>query len=130
MVGRQVKTARSLARFDRLTGLLQRAAFEDDMATALLAARRRRQPLGLAFLDIDHFKSINDRGGHPAGDRVLRSFADTLRRVTRDADRIGRWGGEAFVVLTPDADAAGTRIAMQRLQAAIAATAIEAPPLP
>lgn len=128
VVGRQVARARRLARFDFLTGLLQRAPFEGEALQALALARRTQQCVSLAFLDVDLFKSINDAGGHGAGDEVLRQFARLLREQARASDCVGRWGGEEFVLLMPDTDAAGARTFLDRLQQRIAQAAIAVPP--
>ena len=119
MVGRQVATARRLARFDDLTGVLQRGAFETELAGALVRARREQRPVSVAFLDVDHFKAINDRGGHQAGDMVLRQLAQLLRTSLRASDQVGRWGGEEFVLLMPDSDRVGAHALLERLQSAV-----------
>ncbi|HUN93795.1 MAG TPA: GGDEF domain-containing protein [Burkholderiaceae bacterium] len=127
ILGRQVGRARRLSRFDALTGLLQRNAFDVEMKRALALAHRHRQKLSVAFVDVDHFKRVNDVGGHRAGDRVLRQLAGVLQRAARASDRVGRWGGEEFVLVLPNTDAHGARIFAGRLQAAIRAEAIEVP---
>lgn len=86
---------------DHLTGLANRRAFERQFVQALDLARRTRAPLCLAVVDIDHFKHINDRHGHAAGDRVLKVIAETIATL-RDAECfVGRIGGEEFGVLFP-----------------------------
>lgn len=87
------------ARFDPLTGVANRRQFEERLALAI--ARGRHQPVALAvlYLDIDFLKPINDRHGHAAGDRVIRSFAERVSRCVRDADLVARIGGDEFVVL-------------------------------
>ncbi len=119
MVGRQVATAHRLARFDDLTGTLQRSAFEAELEGALVRARREIHPLSVAFLDVDHFKAINDHGGHHAGDEVLRQLAQLLRTCMRASDHIGRWGGEEFVLLMPNSDRVGAFALLDRLQSAV-----------
>lgn len=127
IVGRQVMRARRLARYDALTGVLQRATFEAEMDATVASARRNAQALTLAFLDLDHFKRINDLGGHRAGDEVLRRFAAVLRAVARSSDRVGRWGGEEFVLLMPDTDSTGAAQFLERLQVEVRARAIPVP---
>lgn len=88
-----------LARTDTLTGLLNRRGLLQQIG--LEAERNTTQPcrLALVFIDLDHFKLVNDRWGHPVGDQVLMELADVLRRAVRTSDVVGRWGGEEFVVL-------------------------------
>jgi two-component system cell cycle response regulator len=92
------------ATHDSLTGLLNRAAFFDGFGKEVVRARRYHTPLALIMADIDHFKSINDRHGHPNGDAVLRETARRLRASIRASDVIGRYGGEEFVIAAPDCD--------------------------
>jgi diguanylate cyclase (GGDEF)-like protein len=97
----------ALSRSDVLTGIANRRAFFETANRA----RRRGMEAGLSravlFADIDHFKAINDRYGHEAGDAVLRNFADSLKACTRADDLIARMGGEEFVVYVAGADPAG-----------------------
>ena len=92
---------RRLATFDALTDLLNRRGFLKLGERTLAAARRGRRRSAALMLDLDHFKSVNDTFGHAAGDRVLRDFADVLRRSVRPADVLGRYGGEEFCALLP-----------------------------
>lgn len=90
-----------LARHDPLTGLPNRALFDDRMAVALAAARRDNGHLALLFVDVDHFKPINDSLGHAFGDRVLEGVAARIRHNIRESDTAARIGGDEFVVLLP-----------------------------
>ena len=90
-----------LASLDPLTGLRNRRAMEEDLTQAVLRYKREGQKFGLAMLDLDHFKRINDLLGHEAGDNVLVDFAKLLILNTRKADRCYRYGGEEFVLLMP-----------------------------
>lgn len=96
-----------LAQRDPLTGLLNRGAFMQRAAYELVRARRYANPTGLLLLDLDHFKKVNDQYGHPAGDAVLCGFAALLREQLREADIVGRLGGEEYIVMLPSTDVAG-----------------------
>ena len=100
---------RVLAALDPLTGVANRrsliAALDRDMARA----QRMREPMALMMVDIDHFKDVNDRYGHPAGDRVLCSVVNVLRQRVRAQDLVGRYGGEEFMVLLPDTGLTGAQ---------------------
>jgi diguanylate cyclase (GGDEF)-like protein/PAS domain S-box-containing protein len=92
-----------LARVDALTGLANRRQLDERFSLALMRLRRNGPPVALMFLDVDHFKRINDTWGHAAGDAVLQTFAQRLRDCTRAGDLIARLGGDEFVVLIEDA---------------------------
>jgi diguanylate cyclase (GGDEF)-like protein len=87
------------ARTDSKTGLLTAGFWREAAGRELARARRLADPLGVLMLDLDHFKSFNDRMGHLVGDQVLRAVADELRSQTRPYDLVGRFGGEEFVIL-------------------------------
>lgn len=110
---------RAQAYRDALTGLANRAALKDSAARELARARRLGQPLGMLILDIDHFKSVNDRLGHAAGDEVLRAVAQALRNALRREDEIGRFGGEEFVALLPGAGELELALIGERLRRAV-----------
>lgn len=97
---------RSLASFDSLTGLLSRHAFFDRANTYVSLARRDQTLFSVLLVDLDHFKSINDRYGHAAGDAVLKLFADVVGSVARRSDIVGRLGGEEFALVLPSTGAA------------------------
>jgi diguanylate cyclase (GGDEF)-like protein len=99
---------------DGLTDLPNHRAFEDELAQATSAAGRNQDPLALALLDLDHFKLINDRHGHPQGDALLRRVAAVLRDG-RAADRAYRIGGDEFALLMPNTDEQGAQILVKRL---------------
>jgi len=109
---------------DALTRLKNRRAFNETLAAWLKEAEDGESaPLTLALMDIDHFKAINDRHGHPEGDRILEQLAGLMRATFRDHDAIFRVGGEEFAVLLPEADARQACSAMERLRRTVAAHA-------
>ncbi|NYE60154.1 diguanylate cyclase (GGDEF)-like protein/PAS domain S-box-containing protein [Duganella sp. 1224] len=90
---------KQLARIDTLTGIANRLMFEEVLHGAILRVRRHRQPLALAYLDIDYFKEINDTLGHGAGDQVLKEFAARLVASVRASDTVARLAGDEFVIV-------------------------------
>ncbi|MFK8251087.1 PleD family two-component system response regulator [Ancylobacter terrae] len=108
-----------LAITDGLTGLNNRRYLESNLAAMVDQAGARGLPLSLMVIDIDHFKSINDKWGHAAGDEVLRDFAARLRRNVRNVDLACRYGGEEFVVAMPDTDLDVAGRVAERLRARI-----------
>jgi diguanylate cyclase (GGDEF)-like protein len=94
-----------IARRDVLTGLLNRRGFEERLDAELARATRSERPVALILCDVDHFKTVNDRLGHPAGDAVLLRIAGILGGVGRRGDAVARLGGEEFVFIVADADA-------------------------
>jgi len=100
---------------DELTGCLNRRAMLERMAEESLRSARLGQPMCLVLLDLDHFRRVNDRHGHAAGDLVLRGFADLARARRRDTDLLSRWGGEEFLMVLGATDAAQARTRVQRL---------------
>jgi diguanylate cyclase (GGDEF)-like protein len=96
---RQELQIKRLAFRDSLTQLPNRPLLMEHLDAALKRARRMHHVAGLFFIDIDHFKQINDTLGHEAGDEVLRQLADRLRRSLRDPDTLARWGGDEFVAV-------------------------------
>jgi len=109
----------NLAMHDSLTGLLNRRAIEEYARTELNLAKRKEQPLSVILLDIDHFKAINDQYGHPFGDQVLCQITDTLSNNLRQYDRIGRWGGEEFIVILPDTEITEAATIAERMRTAV-----------
>lgn len=90
-----------MAFFDQLTGVANRSLFDDRLRVAMAAASRRGLTLGVAFIDIDGFKAVNDTVGHEVGDKLLVAFARRLERAVRAEDTVARYGGDEFVVLFP-----------------------------
>jgi diguanylate cyclase (GGDEF)-like protein len=116
-----------LAMVDELTGLKNRRAFFDDAEPAVAAARRRKQPIAVALLDLDFFKDVNDTYGHAVGDLVLKEVARRITGTLREEQIVGRLGGEEFVALLPDTTPAQALIAIERVRKAIGATQIPLP---
>jgi diguanylate cyclase (GGDEF)-like protein len=112
----QRRTLEEMAALDPLTGARNRRAMEDEVAIALNAHQRTGRPVTLAILDLDHFKRVNDRLGHEAGDRLLCTFVELVRRSTRATDRLFRFGGEEFVLLMEHTDEIGATRAFANLQ--------------
>ncbi len=119
MLRRSLRRNQHLARTDGLTGLYGRRAFEDRLAHDLEVARRRREPLALAYVDVDDFKAVNDTHGHAGGDRVLREIGRVLEHAVREADTAARVGGDEFALVFPDTDEAGARRVVSKLAAAL-----------
>ncbi len=110
---------RSLASYDSLTGLPSRHAFFDNASNYVSLAQREHKTFSVMIIDLDHFKSINDRYGHPAGDAVLKLFADVVNSVARRSDIIGRVGGEEFAIVLPSTNASKALEFSERLHHAI-----------
>jgi diguanylate cyclase (GGDEF)-like protein len=114
---------KTAAMIDPLTGLLNRRAFLADAEALLRRQIARDRPIGVLLIDLDHFKSINDRFGHAVGDKVLQVFAQTTRASLRQTDLIGRLGGEEFTVVLADASRDNAFLVADRLRNAFAADA-------
>lgn len=110
------------AQIDGLTGLWNRAHFDQAWHQAHARASRHEHPLSLAFFDIDHFKDINDRFGHPVGDEVLVGLSRILRRESRVTDSACRYGGEEFVLIMPDTQLRDALTVCERIRAAVEAS--------
>lgn len=100
---------------DPLTGVYNRLHLDNTLKNLLNRATRSEHPLSVLLLDVDYFKRINDEHGHLVGDQVLAALAEVLQHITRDMDLVGRWGGEEFLVICPDADAAVAHKVAERL---------------
>jgi len=105
---------------DGLTGLANRRQCEETLEDELARVERFGGSLAVVVADLDWFKDINDRHGHPAGDAVLREFAVLLEETVRDVDLAGRWGGEEFVLVLPGTDVAGGAQLAERIRVALA----------
>lgn len=124
MAGRNalLRRMRRLAEYDQLSGLLNRRAFREQATARLQALAAGGRPAAMLMLDIDHFKSVNDRHGHAAGDSVLVAFAQLARPALRDGDLFSRLGGEEFAILLPDCGMDDALQIAERVRSVFAAT--------
>ncbi len=113
---REVET---LAHVDPLTGLCNRRRFDEVFSVEFKRAIRYRQPLSCLLLDIDHFKNVNDTYGHGTGDRVLCDTVKLIQKSIRDVDMAARWGGEEFVVLSPNVPKEKALVVGERIRKAV-----------
>ncbi len=109
------ESIRRLAHFDPLTGLPNRALLSDRATQALQIARRSDEPMALMFIDLDHFKNVNDSLGHEIGDQLLVAVTGRFNAALRDQDTLSRTGGDEFVLLLPGTDPAGAAHVAQKL---------------
>jgi len=105
-----------LATRDELTGLPNRRAILDQLSTETARHARKKLPLAIALIDLDHFKRINDAHGHAGGDQVLRGFAHRVESELRGGDVMARWGGEEFLLMLPDTSIEAAQQCLQRLR--------------
>jgi diguanylate cyclase (GGDEF)-like protein len=119
LVAEKTQELERLSREDGLTGLANRRSFDEALRREILHSQRYQQPLSLIMLDVDHFKQINDRFHHAAGDEVLQTLARHLSEWVRDTDLAARWGGEEFILLMPNARLDEALVSAERLREAI-----------
>ncbi len=125
--------ASTQARTDALTKLYNRRAFEELVVQNFFEYKRYRYPFCIMMVDIDHFKSINDRFGHAAGDMVIQAVAEVFKKTVRIADICARWGGEEFIIALPNSDIEQACILAERIRKnveAIELNNIDGTPLP
>lgn len=113
-----------LASTDMLTGLANRRIATEALARELESRDRRPRAVGVALVDVDFFKRINDRHGHSVGDRALQHVAQVLLNTARTGDLFARWGGEEFLVLLSNVSDEGARVAAERIRKALATTPV------
>ena len=104
---------------DGLTNLYNHRYFQDLMDRELNRAIRYKRPISLIMLDLDHFKKINDKYGHPVGDLVLKEVSKTIKITVRDSDIAARYGGEEFAIVLPETELKGAAMAAERLRKAV-----------
>ncbi len=110
------ETLRVQAMLDSLTGLWNRRGISDQLRKELSRSVRRGSQVGIILADLDHFKMINDRYGHDAGDAVLRETATRMKSAVRAYDHVGRYGGEEFLICAPECDAQGASALAERIR--------------
>ena len=114
-LGRQADRLSALSETDALTGLANRRALRRRLAEEFRRSIRYRTPFSLLLLDVDGLKQINDKYGHPAGDRVIRRVALSISAALRESDLGARWGGDEFAIVVPNASADAARASAERL---------------
>ena len=120
-------TLARLSTVDQLTGLRSRRYVSEVLSIEFLRARRYGTPLSILMADLDRFKEVNDRFGHPGGDAVLQGVAELLLGSLRATDTAGRFGGEELLVVMPQIPAAGARVMADRWRTRVEGTAFRAP---
>lgn len=111
--------AHRLAEHDVLTGVMNRRAIVTRLRAAFICARETRTPLSLLFLDLDHFKEVNDTYGHRAGDHCLRALVDPISCEMRQTDSLGRYGGEEFLIVLPGVEAENAELVADRIRSRV-----------
>jgi len=122
---RMVRRLEELATTDGLTGLTNHRVFQEELDARLKSALRFGRKLSVVLLDIDHFKLVNDKHGHPVGDSVLRMTAKLLRRCKRETDLVARYGGEEFAIVCEETDRRGAELLAERVRRELAAERLE-----
>ncbi len=112
---------KALSLTDSLTGLPNRRATERALASAIAVAQRTGSPFAVAVADVDHFKRVNDRYGHDAGDLVLQTVARVIREALRPGDHAGRWGGEEFLIVLPSTSVDDAARVLERIRRSVEA---------
>ncbi len=114
-----VKKLEKLSVTDKLTGLCNRSKIEQELKRVMCEYRRYRVPSCVILLDVDHFKAVNDEYGHLEGDHVLVKVAHILQSRTRETDIVGRWGGEEFLIITPNTNLHQATVVAEKLRRAV-----------
>ncbi len=122
---RRLARAEKLAATDPLTGLPNRRQADEMLVRLVAAARRTGRPLAIALVDLDHFKAVNDRFGHAAGDVALRETGTAIRAFVRSSDHVARFGGEEFLLLLPDTSRTDAVAVAEKLRRRIAGLEVD-----
>ncbi|MCI0520984.1 MAG: sensor domain-containing diguanylate cyclase [Chloroflexi bacterium] len=112
------------ATLDALTGIANRRGVEQKLAFCISEYRQQRHEFAILFIDVDHFKQVNDRYGHDTGDAALRTIAATLKANLRASDYVGRWGGEEFLVILREINPAHLSRIAEKLRALVASSRV------
>lgn len=115
---RLIRTHRSMAIRDQLTGLYNRRFLEESLTSQISFAARSKQPLSLVMIDIDHFKRFNDLYGHKQGDDIMQKVSDIFLDNVRESDIVARYGGEEFIIIAPNTDKEGARTLAEKIRSA------------
>ncbi len=115
-------SAKNMAIYDTLTGLYNRRYFEERLKGEAQKSFANRIPLSLIMVDIDHFKKVNDTFGHPEGDMILREIASLLKKSVRKKDTVGRYGGEEFILILPEASIEASSMIAERIRLLVEST--------
>ena len=118
------RKAELLARFDALTGVLSRRAVLDALEEEVARVKRHGNGLACLMIDLDRFKMINDKYGHPFGDKALRRIAQVVSSLCRTYDHLGRYGGEEFLLILPETQLDGAMKFAERVRLAVAETSL------
>jgi diguanylate cyclase (GGDEF)-like protein len=119
VIRRLLRREKDLSRRDDLTGAVNRRAFTELLTAEILRLSRYGRYFSLAYIDLDNFKSVNDRRGHAAGDRLLRIVAEMLRKNIRSSDVVARLGGDEFAILLPETDAVSAEAVIRKVQGSV-----------
>lgn len=120
-----IKDLETVSITDRLTGLYNREKLDEVLEDERRRFDRYHEPYSLILADIDHFKQVNDRFGHQRGDAVLQRFSRLLQEQVREADTLGRWGGEEFMIICPHTDAEGAHALAENLRRSVEALSLD-----
>jgi len=119
IVLQKISKIAEIATYDSLTGAYNRSTMNELLEYELERNKRKNKPLSIIFLDIDDFKSINDKYGHEKGDFVLKKVVGLMGQKLRKSDRLGRWGGEEFLIMLPETDGDEAVLVAEKLREVI-----------